>query len=172
MADDRVSQLQAFIRPRDPQGSAVLEGTDYVVRFSTLGAPQELRIQEAAPDSLTLTYSARSPDATERWFLESKAVWFPEHAGCRKVKLAPLDERYKLFASDEPFFRTIFEAKDLSDALLRLPADDHVKASLKDTTMTVAWTARAADLLQCAEVMVTLGGQCFKHVQVARMMKR
>jgi len=169
MADERVARLEDFIRPKDPQGSAVLEGRDYVVRFSTLGAPQELRIQEGPPGSWTLSYSARTPDAAGRWFLESRAVWFPEHGGCRKVKFAPLDERYKLFASDEPYFRSIFEARELSDAFLRLPADDHLKASLKDATVSVAWKARDAELLPCADAMSVLGALCFKHVRLATL---
>jgi hypothetical protein len=180
VADELVPRLQAYIRAKDPQGSAGLETADYVLRFSSLGAPQELRIHYVPQNSWTIHYKARVPDATERCFIESKWVWFPEHSGCRKVQLAPLDSRYKLFASDEPFFRSIFEGRELSDALMQLPAENHFKASLKDETLSIAWKLRfnpkIADrdgiLLQSADTMVLVGGQLFKHIQVARMMRR
>ena len=179
MTDALVPRLQAYIHARDPQGSAVLEASDYVVRFSSLSAPQELRIKYVPPNSWTLTYVARAPDARERWFVESKWVWFPEHSGAKKLKLAPLDDRYKLFASDEGFFKSVFEGKELSDALLQLPKENHFKASLKDTTLTLAWIVRfnprVSDrdgiLLSCADVMVVIGALFFKHVQLSTLMR-
>lgn len=180
VADELVPRLQAYIRAKDPQGSAELETADYVLRFSSLGAPQELRIHYVPQNSWTIHYKARVPDATEHCFIESKRVWFTVHRGCRKLKLAPLDTRYKLYASDEPFFRSIFEGKEPSDALMQLPADSHFKASLKDEVLSIRWEIRfnpkIADrdgiLLQAADAMVLVGGQLFKHIQVARMMKR
>lgn len=179
MADELVPKLQAYIRAKDPQGSAGLEAHDYVVRFSSLGAPQELRIKYVPPNSWTLSYVARLPDARERWFVESKWVWFPEHSGGKRVKLAPLDDRYKLFASDEGFFRSTFQAKELSDALMQLPAENHFKAALKDSTLTAAWIVRFNPrlndrdglLLQCADVLVFLGAQLFKHAQLSTLMR-
>ncbi len=179
MPDELIPKLQATIRAKDPQGSVELETQDYVVRFSSLGAPQELRIRCVPPKSWTISYAARAPEARERWFLESKGVWFPEHLDCRRVRFAPLDDRYKLFASDEGFFRSVFEAPELSDALMKIPAENHLKASLKDATLRVAWNVRFDPrfsdrdgfLLQCADIMVLLGGLLFKHVQLSTLMR-
>lgn len=175
MSDPLVPKLQAWIFARDPQGKAVSEGNDVVVRFSLLGAPQELRIQHDPPKSWTFLYTARTPDARERWFLESKGVWFPEHGDCRRVKVPPLDAHYKLFASDEAFVRAVFSAKPLEDLLLKLGEEDHLKASLQDGGLKVAFTVRfnpaytnrEAVLANWAEVVHALGGLCFKGVQLA-----
>ncbi|HZF00220.1 MAG TPA: hypothetical protein VE981_24635 [Planctomycetota bacterium] len=179
MTDELVPKLQTFIRAKDPQGTAVLEGHDYLLKFSTLGAPQELRIQYIPRNSWTILYSARSPGATERWFVESKWVWFPEHSGCARVKLASLDPRYKLFASDGPFLRSVVGSPEMTELLMQLPAENHFKANLKDGVLTLSWSVRfnpASNdrngiLLNCAIVMSQLGGQCFKSLQVARMVK-
>jgi hypothetical protein len=175
--DELVSRLEAALRAKDPQGSAVLENTDYVLSYSELGAPQELRIQPAPPSSWTLLYTAKIPGAKERWFLESKSVWFPEHSGCDRVKFEPLELRYKAYAADVSFFQSVFGGHRLAESLLQFPEDDHVKASLQDATLSLSRTLRidpaAADrdaiLLDAADAMVRLGGDCFKSVQVARL---
>jgi hypothetical protein len=177
MPDELVSRLEAALRLKDPQGSATLENADVLLSFSELGAPQELRLQAVPPSSWTLLYTARIPGAKERWVLESKSVWFPEHSGCSRLKVDALDDRYKVYASDESFFRSVFDGHHLAESLLRLPAEDHVRASLKDGTLTFSRSVRlepgSADrdavLLDCADAMVRLGSQCFKSVQVARL---
>jgi len=72
MPGEPVAKLRAYIRVKDLQGSAGLETLDTVVRFSPLGAPQELRIRDIPPNSWTISYAARAPDARERWYLEMR----------------------------------------------------------------------------------------------------
>jgi hypothetical protein len=177
MPDELVPRLEAYIRARDPQGSVRLENDHYVTTFSALGAPQELRIRSGRASSWAFAYAVTLPGAKERWFLESKRAWFPERSGCRRVQVAPLDARFKMYASDAPSFAAVFSGPPLADALLQLPAEHHLKASLKEGALRLAWKvrgqARTADreghLLDCADLMVRLGVQCFKSVQVARL---
>jgi len=177
MLDPLIPRLQAWIFAKDPQGRAVAEGNDVVVHFSLLGAPQQLRIQYVPTNSWTLLYTATCPDAKERWFLESKWVWFPEHGGAKRVKLPPLDDRYKLYASDEAFFGAVFSGRGLQDLFHRFEEGDHVKASLQDGALKVAFkvrfnprfTNREAVLANWAEVVYVLGGLTFKGVQLAVM---
>jgi hypothetical protein len=177
MPDELVPRLEAALRQKDPQGSATLENNDYLLSFSELGAPQELRIQGVPPSSWTFVYTSRIPGAKERWVLESKSVWFPEHSGCSRVEFAPLDARYKSYASDDSFFKSVFGGHSLSELLLQLPEEDHVQASLKDGLLTISRSVRLepgsadcdAALLDCADAMVRLGSQCFKSVQVERL---
>jgi len=177
MSDELVSRLDAALRQKDPQGTATPENGGYLLIFSELGAPQELRIQPVPPSSWTLVYTSTIPGAKERWFLESKSVWFPEHSGCSRVDFEPLEARYKCYASDDSFFRSVFDGHRLAEFLLQFPAEDHVQASLKEGTLTISRSFRlqpgSADrdavLLDSAEAMVRLGCQCFKSVQVARL---
>jgi hypothetical protein len=179
MTDPLLPKLQTWILAKDPQGTALADGNDFVVRFSVMGVPQELRIQYVPPKSWTLLYTAKVPDARERWFLESKGVWFPEHGDCKRVTLPPLDARYKVFASDEPFLRSVFSGKDLEKVLLQVGEEDHVKASLQNGTLKFAlkvrfnprFTNREAVLANWAEVVYVLGALCFKGVQLAVMMR-
>jgi hypothetical protein len=175
MTDELSQKLDALIRLRDPKGSAVLEKNDYVARFSAGGKPQELRIQYVPQHSWTLAYTAALPGAKARWFLESKWVWFPEHPGCKRLKLAALDGKYKLFASDEAFFREVFGGKNLVDVLMQFPGDNHYKASLRDGTLRMAWKVRFnprlidrdATLLAASAVLLQHGVDCFSSVQLA-----
>ncbi|HUR38292.1 MAG TPA: hypothetical protein VM222_02310 [Planctomycetota bacterium] len=177
MPDELVSRLEAALRQKDPQGSVTPENDGYLLSFSELGAPQELRLQAVPPSSWTLLYTSKIPGAKERWFLESKSVWFPEHPGCSRLEFEPLADRYKVYASDDSFFRSVFDGHRLAEFLLQFPAEDHVQASLKDGALTISRSVRlepgSADrdavLLDCADAMVRLGSQCFKSVQVARL---
>jgi len=177
MSDELISRLDAALRQKDPQATATPENGGYLLSFSELGAPQELRIQPVPPSSWTLLYTSKIPGAKERWFIESKSVWFPEHSGCSRVEFASLEARYKCYASDDSFFRSVFEGHRLAEFLLQFPAEDHVQASLKEGTLTISRSLRlqpgSADhdavLLDSADAMVRLGSQCFKSVQVARL---
>jgi len=177
MTDELLSRLDAAIQQKDPQGAATPENAGYLVCFSELGAPQELRLQAVPPSAWTLLYTSKIPGAKERWFLESKSVWFPEHSGCSRVEFVPLEARYKCYASDDSFFRSVFGGHALAESLLQFPGEDHVKASLKDGVLSISRSVRlqpgSADrdaiLLECADAMVRLGGQCFKSVQVSRL---
>lgn len=177
MIDGLLPRLEALARQRDPQGTAGMERNDYVARFTKSGSVHELRLQHIPRFSWCSTYSVPLTGATGRWFLESKWVWFPEKSGCKKVKLAPLDERFKLHASDEAFFREVFGEPKLSGSLMQLPPDNHVKASLKDGVLSllfrVRFSARAVDpnviLPVCAEAVIAIGLECFSSVQMARL---
>jgi hypothetical protein len=177
MPDELLPKLEASIKARDPQGSVRFENETYVTKFSALGAPQELSIRSHRSSSWSLVYKVTLPGAKERWFLESKGVWFPEHPGCRRTKVDPLDARFKMYASDPGYFRAVFNSEDLAGLLLGLPAGDHLKAFLKDEILALTWNARfdfrAVDqdsfLLDAADQMIRLGVQCFKGVQLARL---
>jgi len=177
MPDELVPRLEAYLRARDPQSAVAVEDGATVLKFSVMGAPQQVRLRSVPPGSWAVSYSVHLPGAKERWFLESKGVWFPEHAGCRRVPFAPLDGRFKMYAADPALFADVFGNGDLPEALLRIPEEDHLKASLQDGELLLAWDLRldpgAADrdarLLDCADRLLRLGVQCFKSVQVARL---
>ena len=177
MIEGLLPRLESLARQRDPQGTAGMERNDYVARFTRSGSVHELRLQYIPQFSWTSRYSVPLTGAKGRWFLESKWVWFPEKSGCRKVKLAPLDERFKLHASDEASFREVFGDPTLTGSLMQFPPDNHVKASLKDGVLSllfrVRFNSRAVDpnviLPVCAEAVIAIGLQCFAGVQKARL---
>jgi hypothetical protein len=177
MPDGLLPKLEAYIKARDPQGSVTLENNDTVVKFSMMGAPQQVKLQYVPQNSWTIAYTAHLPGAKELWFLESKWVWFPEHSGCKRIQVAPLDARFKMYASDAAYFGAVFSSHDLTGLLLLLPPENHFKSSLQDGALKLAWKMRFDPrmgdrdgiLLNCADVMVRLGVQCFKSVQVARL---
>ncbi len=177
MPDELLPKLEAYIKARDPQGSVAVEKNDTVLKFSQMGAPQQVKITTVPRNSWTVAYTVHLPGAKERWFLESKGVWFPEHSGCKRLKCAPLDRRFKMYASEEAPFVAVFGSHDVSAALLQLPPENHFKGSMQEGALKLAWkvrfNARTADragiLLSCADIMVRLGVLCFKSVQVARL---
>lgn len=177
MIEGLLPRLEALARQRDPKGTAAMENNDYVARFTKSGSVHELRLRYVPQFSWTSTYSVPLTGAKARWFLESKWVWFPEKSGCKKVKMAPLDERFKLHASDEAFFREVFGGPMPAGVLMQLPADNHVKGSLKDGVLSflfrVRFSSRAVDpnviLPLCADAVLAIGLECFSSVQMARL---
>jgi len=179
MSERILQGLQALVRDRDPKGTATGDGREFLAKFVSNGDAHQLLLRYIPQFSWTLIHSVAMPAVKARWFLESKWVWFPEKSGCKKVSLPPLDEQYKLFASDEAYVREVFREAKLVGQLMGHPPDEHVKENLKDGVLTAEWKVRFDPRTNDRDgVLLNRAGLLFQHglelhwgVQMAQVAK-
>ena len=177
MSEPLLQGLQALIRDTDPKGTVSGDEREFTARFVNNGEAHQVRLRYIPPKQWEMIHSVAIPGAKARWFLESKWVWFPEKSGASKASLPPLDQKYKLFASDEKFLREVFSEPKLVDQLMAHPQDEHVKENLKDGVLTANWKVhvdprtndRDAVLLNRITLLFRHGLELAFSVQMARL---
>ena len=133
--------LASYARQHGESVTAFNDKHDMVVRFHLGPTPFEGRIKYVPPKTWEIFLSFHVPQIQQRFFIESKRNWFPEKSGCARIRIPPLDSKYKLHCSDEIFFRAILSRPNLIEHLMGFPEDsvDHLKIYLKDGYLMAKW---------------------------------